>query len=189
MISLTAPLSEKTVRGLSLGEIVHISGPVVTGRDDVHIRALEYLDEGKPVPNCLEGAVIYHCGPIMRRMDSGRFSVVAAGPTTSARMNSLEPRFIREFNIRAIIGKGGMSQEVADAMKEVGCVYLAATGGAAVSLAEGLSETVGSEWDDLGMPEAMWKFNASRLGPLVVAMDSYGNSLYEKVRNGLRRDY
>ena len=167
------------MRDLSLGDVVYINGPVVTGRDDVHIRALEYLDEGKPVPNCLEGAVVYHCGPIMRKMDSGRYSVVAAGPTTSARMNSLEPRFIREFGIRAIIGKGGMSQEVAEAMKEVGCVYLAATGGAAVSLAEGLSTVTGSEWEDLGMPETMWKFETNRLGPLVVAMDSKGNSLYE----------
>ena len=177
------------MRDLSLGDVVYINGPVVTGRDDVHIRALEYLDEGKPVPNCLEGAVVYHCGPITRRIDSGPYSVVAAGPTTSARMNSLEPRFIREFGIRAIIGKGGMSQEVAEAMKEVGCVYLAATGGAAVSLAEGLSTVTGSEWEDLGMPETMWKFETNRLGPLVVAMDSKGNSLYEQVRNGLKREY
>lgn len=187
MIYLESPLSEKDVRALKLGDIVALNGPLVTGRDDVHIRALKYLDEGKPVPDCLKGAVIYHCGPIMKKLDSGRWAVVAAGPTTSARMNELEPRFICEFGIRAVIGKGGMSQETVDAMREVGCVYLAATGGAAVSLAEGLSIATGSEWDDLGMPETMWKFDARKLGPLVVAIDASGNSLYENVRKSLNR--
>lgn len=185
MRAVRCPFSEADVRAMKLGEVVALSGPVVSGRDEVHIRALKYIDEGKPVPNCLEGAVLFHCGPIMRRLDGGSWSPIAAGPTTSARMNSLEPRFIREFGIRAIIGKGGMSQEVVDAMREVGCVYLAATGGAAVSLAEQLSNASGVEWEDLGMAEAMWKFEASNLGPLVVAIDAGGNSLYEEVRKKL----
>ena len=186
MRAVRCPFSEADVRAMKLGEVVALSGPVVSGRDEVHIRALKYLDEGKPVPNCLKGAVLFHCGPIMRRLDGGSWSPIAAGPTTSARMNSLEPRFIREFGIRAIIGKCGMSQEVVDAMREVGCVYLAATGGAAVSLAEQLSNASGVEWEDLGMAEAMWKFEASNLGPLVVAIDAGGNSLYEEVRKKLR---
>lgn len=187
--TLVSPLSEEAVRSLALGDVVYIDGPVVTGRDDVHIRALEYLDGGKEVPECLKGAVLYHCGPIMRKKEDGGYAVVAAGPTTSARMNSLEPRFIREFGIRAVIGKGGMSRETAEAMKETGCVYLAATGGAAVSLAEGLSTVVGYEWEDLGMPETMWRFETNRLGPLVVAMDAEGNSLYDKVAANLKREY
>lgn len=182
MRSLYSPLDVKTVRSLKLGEVVNITGPVVTGRDEVHIRALKYLDEGRPVPECLKGAVLYHCGPIMKQDGQGRWTVVAAGPTTSARMNSLEPRFIREFGIRAIIGKGGMSKETAEAMKEVGCVYLAATGGVAVTYAEGLSRVTGHEWDDLGMPETLWRFDAKSLGPLTVAIDSEGNSLYEEVK-------
>ena len=188
MKSIAAPFSEADVRSLKLGEIVSVSGPVITGRDEVHIRALEYVDEGKPVPSCINNAVIYHCGPIMRQLDSGRWGTVAAGPTTSARMNSLEPRFIREFGIRAIIGKGGMDEDVVQAMKEVGCVYLAATGGVAVSYAEGLGISEGVEWEDLGMPEALWKFNANRLGPLVVAIDADGNSLYSMVNEQVRKN-
>lgn len=145
------------------------------------------MDEGREVPPFLKGAVLYHCGPIMRKTQSGVWAPVAAGPTTSARMNSLEPRFIREFGIRAIVGKGGMDRATAEAMKEVGCVYLAATGGTAVSLAEGLSDAVGVEWEDLGMPEAMWRFDAKKLGPLVVAIDSKGESLYDRVRSSLKR--
>ena len=88
MKHLSAPLDEDTVRGLELGETVSISGPVVTGRDEVHIRALEYAERGEQVPSAIRGAVLYHCGPIMRR-EGGVWKVIAAGPTTSARMNSL----------------------------------------------------------------------------------------------------
>ena len=152
----------------------------------MHIRALEKARNGEPVPEDLYGAVVFHCGPIMAKTENG-WSVVAAGPTTSARMNKLEAEFIERFKIRAIVGKGGMSDDVAEAMKKTGCVYLAATGGAAISLAEGLSRCTGCEWEDLGMPEAMWRFSTQRFGPLIVAMDAQGNSLYKQVSENLRR--
>jgi len=153
----------------------------------MHIRALQYLKEGKEVPADIKGAVLFHCGPIMLQADDGHWRVIAAGPTTSARMNKLEPEFIRKFGIRAIIGKGGMSKDTLDAMKDVGCVYLAATGGAAISLAESLSRCTGQDWLDLGMAEALWRFNTDRFGPLIVAMDANGNSLYDKVNSELVR--
>ncbi|AMK13126.1 fumarate hydratase beta subunit [methanogenic archaeon mixed culture ISO4-G1] len=139
------------------------------------------------MPKDLYGSALFHCGPIMVQREDGSWGVIAAGPTTSARMNKLEPEFIRKFKVRAIIGKGGMSKETAQAMKEVGCVYLAATGGAAISLAEGLSRCTGGEWLDLGMPEAMWRFETDKFGPLIVAIDAEGNSLYEKVSSNLVR--
>jgi len=153
----------------------------------MHIRAIGLAREGKETPEDLDGAVLFHCGPIMKNRD-GVWSVVAAGPTTSARMNKLEAEMIERFSIRAIVGKGGMSKEVGEAMKRCGCVYLAATGGAAISLAEGLARCAGCEWEDLGMAEAMWRFQAHRLGPLIVAMDADGNSLYEQVNSSLVRD-
>lgn len=186
MRSIQSPMDEATVRSLKVGEVINITGKVITARDEAHIRAMEYLDEGKDVPDCLFGCTLYHCGPIIVENEGG-YELIAAGPTTSARMNSLEPRFIKEFGVRAIIGKGGMSSEVAEAMKECGCVYLAATGGAAVTLAEGLSRAEGVEWKDLGMAEAVWRFDSNHLGPLVVAMDCHGNSLYEDVRKSLKR--
>ncbi len=186
MRSIQSPMDEATARSLKVGEVINITGKVITARDEAHIRAMEYLDEGKDVPDCLFGCTLYHCGPIIVENEGG-YELIAAGPTTSARMNSLEPRFIKEFGVRAIIGKGGMSSEVAEAMKECGCVYLAATGGAAVTLAEGLSRVEGVEWKDLGMAEAVWRFDSNHLGPLVVAMDCHGNSLYEDVRKSLKR--
>jgi len=187
MRSLKAPLTRDVVDSLALGEVVCISGPVITGRDEMHIRALEYARGGQEVPKEIVGSVLYHCGPIMIKKGD-KWVVIAAGPTTSTRMNKLEPEMIKVFSIKAIVGKGGMSKEVSNAMKETGCVYLAATGGAAVSLAETLVDVSGVEWEDLGMAEAMWKFTANMLGPLVVAMDSHGNSLYENVRNSLVRE-
>lgn len=183
MMILNTPLDEKTVRSLKVGDIVYVTGTVVTGRDEMHIRALR---EKKDVPKILNGSILYHCGPIMKESDDG-WDVIAAGPTTSARMNSLEPEMIERFNIRAIIGKGGMDDKVLQTMKEKGCVYLSATGGAAVTLAEGLYKVKEVFWEDLGMPEAMWVFETSKLGPLVVTMDANGNSLYKDVRESLVR--
>lgn len=186
MTVLQSPLNDAAVRSLKLGDVVFLSGPVVTGRDEAHIRSLELSREGKETPAELDGCVLYHCGPIMKQVD-GEWTVVAAGPTTSARMNRLEPEMIRTFGIRAIIGKGGMDDETAKAMKECGCVYLAATGGAAVSLAEGLGKCTKVQWLDLGMAEALWSFDTVRLGPLIVAMDAEGNSLYKQVADSLIR--
>ena len=177
---LKTPLSEDDARGLKVGETVYLDGVVYTGRDEVHIHALEYLEKGKKVPVDFKGSALFHCGPIMRKVGE-KWEVVAAGPTTSSRMNSLEPQFIEKFRPGAIIGKGGMSQPTIDAMKEFGCVYLAITGGAAVLAAKGIKEVKGVEWYELGMPEAIWIMDADNFGPLTVAIDSHGNSLFMDV--------
>jgi fumarate hydratase subunit beta len=170
-------MDERTVRGLKIGQTVYLSGKMITGRDEVHIRA---LSPNVKVPKGLAGATLFHCGPIVMR-EGEEWKIIAAGPTTSARMDKMGAEMIRRYKIRAVIGKGGMCDDVLRAMKEVGCVYLAAIGGAAVSLAEGISKAEGAEWEDLGMAEAMWRLRAERFGPLVVAMDADGNSLYKDV--------
>jgi fumarate hydratase subunit beta len=184
---LKTPLAEKDVRDLKLGETVYLDGVVLTGRDEVHIHALEYLEKGKKVPVDFKGAALFHCGPIMRKVGE-KWEVVAAGPTTSSRMNSLEPQFIEKFRPGAIIGKGGMSQPTVDAMKKHGCVYLAITGGAAVLAAKGIKSVSGVEWYELGMPEAIWIMNAENFGPLTVAIDANGNSLYAAVNAKIKEN-
>jgi fumarate hydratase subunit beta len=184
---LKTPLAEKDVRDLKLGETIYLDGVVLTGRDEVHIHALEYLEEGKKVPVDFKGAALFHCGPIMRKVGE-KWEVVAAGPTTSSRMNSLEPQFIEKFRPGAIIGKGGMSQPTIDAMKKYGCVYLAITGGAAVLAAKGIKSVSGVEWYELGMPEAIWIMNAENFGPLTVAIDANGNSLYAAVNTKIKEN-
>jgi fumarate hydratase subunit beta len=173
-------LSEEAVRRLNAGDEVFLSGPVFTARDEAHMRALEMHERKEPLPFELNGTAVYHCGPIMVK-DMDGWKLVAAGPTTSSRMNSLEPAFIRTFGVRAIIGKGGMSRPTVEAMMECGCVYLAFTGGAAVIAAQGISRVKGVDWLDLGMPEAVWHLEAEGFGPLIVAIDAHGHSLYDDV--------
>ena len=180
MNRLGTPLSEEVVRSLTAGEEVSLSGPIFTARDEAHLRALEMHRRGEPVPFDLRGMAVYHCGPIMFKCGEG-WKMVAAGPTTSSRMNSLEPEFIKEFGVRAIIGKGGMSKATVEAMREYGCVYLAFTGGAAVIASQGIAEVSGVDWLDLGMPEAVWHLQARDFGPLIVGIDAQGRSLYDDV--------
>ena len=179
-MNLNAPLSEGDVRSLKIGDKVTLDGIMYSGRDEVHARALEYAKEGRKLPFDLKGGVLYHCGPIVKK-DGSRWRVIAAGPTTSRRMDSMEPEFIEHFGVRAIIGKGGMSQPTVEAMAKHGCIYLAFTGGAAVLAAEGITDVRGVEWLDLGMPEAMWALEVRGFGPLIVAIDAHGDSLYKRV--------
>ena len=179
-VNLTLPLDEDKVRALELGDVVTLNGMFYTARDEAHMHALDYLKEGKELPVEFEGAAVFHCGPIMKKTN-GDWELLAAGPTTSSRMNPLEPEFIEKFKVRAIIGKGGMSQPTVEAMQKFGCVYLAITGGAAIKAAMGVKKVHGVHWFDLGMPEALWVLEGENFGPLTVAIDAHGNSIYDQV--------
>jgi fumarate hydratase subunit beta len=180
-INLSLPLTESTVRELKLGDVVKLTGTFYTARDEAHKHALDAVAAEKSLPVDFKDSAVFHCGPIMKKIDDNNWELVAAGPTTSSRMNALEPEFIKKFQIRAIIGKGGMSRPTVEAMQEFGCVYLALTGGAAILAARGISEVKGVHWFELGMPEALWILEGNDFGPLIVAIDAHGNSIYEKV--------
>ena len=174
------PIKEEDIRKLKVGDIVYLDGIIYTGRDEVHIHALEKAEHGENPPVDFKGMALYHCGPIMKQVGKD-WVIVAAGPTTSSRMNSLEPKFIEKFRPAAIIGKGGMSQPTIDAMAKYGAVYLAITGGAAVLAAKGIKKTHGVHWFEFGMPEAIWILEAENFGPMIVGIDSHGKSLYADV--------
>lgn len=177
---LKIPLTEKQVKELKIGDIVYLDGIIYTARDEAHLHALEYYEKGKKLPVEFRGNAVFHCGPIMKK-EKGKWKLVASGPTTSSRMNSLEPKFIEIFRPSCIIGKGGMNEETKKAMEKFSCVYLAITGGTAVLSAKGIKEVIGVHWEELGMPEALWILNAENLGPLIVGIDAHGNSIYEGV--------
>jgi fumarate hydratase subunit beta len=179
---LNTPVSEETVRKLRVNDIVYISGPIVTARDAAHRRALSFHKEGKQLPINLEGLAVFHCGPLVKQED-GKWRVVAAGPTTSSRMDLFENDFIKNFKVRIVVGKGGMGKKTADAMKKYGAVYGAFTGGAGVLAAKAIKQVNGVEWSDLGMPEAMWLLDVEDFGPLTVAIDAHGNNLFETIQN------
>lgn len=162
---LTTPLGDE-VLSLNAGDRILLSGTVYTARDEAHLRILE---EGFPFnPN---GAVLYHCGPVISDNE-----VVAAGPTTSARMNKLT-KPVLDAGVRGLIGKGGMSDEVVEALRGRG-VYFAFTGGCA-ALAASCMKLKGVHYADLGMAEAVWEIELSDM-PLVVGIDSKGNNLFKR---------
>jgi fumarate hydratase subunit beta len=178
--TLKTPISEAEVRKLKVNDVLYLTGIVVTARDQAHKRALEYAEEGKALPVDLEGLALFHCGPLMRKQGE-QWVVVAAGPTTSTRMDVFEAEFIEKFKVRVVIGKGGMGEKTVAAMAKYGAVYCAFTGGAAVLAAKSIKRVRSVEWLDLGAPEAMWVFEVSEFGPLLVAVDSHGNNLFKDV--------
>jgi len=178
---LKTPLSEEDVRKLKVNDTIYITGTIFTARDEAHHRALEFHKEGKELPIDLQGLAVFHCGPIVKKKDD-EWIIVAAGPTTSTRMDLFEDEFIKNFRVRVVIGKGGMGKKTTDAMKKYGAVYGALTGGAAVLAAKAIKRVRSVEWYDLGMPEAMWVLEVEDFGPLTVAIDAHGNNLFEDVR-------
>jgi fumarate hydratase class I len=177
---IKTPIDEDTVRGLTVGDFVLLSGLIVTGRDRVH----KYLYKKKPeeikLPVDLEGLVLYHCGPIVRKL-SGGFEIVSAGPTTSIRMEMYEPWVIRNYGIRGIIGKGGMGTDTLEAMGESGCVYMHAVSGAAAYLAKKINRVV-TVWneEEFGTTEALWVLEIEDF-PVIITMDTQGNSLHQEI--------
>ncbi len=174
VMDLCTPLSHEVLM-LRAGDRVTLSGVVYTARDEAHLRMIE---EG--IPFDPHGAAIYHCGPVIQ---DGR--VIAAGPTTSARMNTLSG-FLIEKGVRALVGKGGMGRQVVDQLKGRG-VYLALTGGCA-ALAASRMTLKGVFFEDLGMAEAVWAIELNRL-PLVVGIDAAGNDLFDGVNRNAQAQF
>lgn len=181
---LTTPFTEEDIRALRAGDVIYISGDIVTGRDDVHIRAVK---EKVKLPADIRGKALMHAGPIVSGSAEDGFSIVAIGPTTSMRMEKLEREFIAGTGVRLIIGKGGMGRRTAEACREYGAVHCVLPAGNAVFAAQCVEEIEGVEWLDFGMAEALWKMRVSGLGPLVVSIDSKGTNLFAEKKKEYAR--
>ncbi len=172
----TTPLTEANMRELRVGDVVVLSGRMVTGRDEIH----HYLmDHDSPVN--LEGAALYHCGPVVLKDEDGTWHIKAAGPTTSIREEPYQADIIKKFGIRAVIGKGGMGAKTLKGLQESGAVYLNAIGGAAQFYAEKFPKVHAVHLlEEFGIPEAMWELETQGF-LAVVTMDSHGGSLHKTV--------
>ena len=175
--TLTTPFTEEDIRALRTGDVIYISGDTVTGRDDVHIRA---VSEGMDLPAEIRGKALMHAGPIVTGSAEDGYSLVAIGPTTSMRMEKLEYDFIKKTGVRLIIGKGGMGKHTAEACREFGAVHCVLPAGNAVFTALCTEEITDAGWLDLGMAEAFWSIRVRELGPLIVSIDSSGKNLFEE---------
>ncbi len=192
MRTLNIPLSDDAIRGLKVGDPVLLNGIMVTGRDAAHkwmvdtfIKKtrqpigddLEVYEALKPL---LNGSVIYHCGPVVAGLDTKEYKFVAAGPTTSIREEPYQGMVMKHFNVKGVIGKGGMGPKTLAACQEVPGVYLHAIGGAASLIAQSVTRVIGVYKLEFGVPEAMWVTEINDF-PVVVTMDSHGGSLHATV--------
>ncbi len=174
------PVSDEDIRKVHIGDVIYLTGDIVTGRDDVHHRV---VIGGKEPPVDLKGKAVFHAGPIMKKISADgepdKYKVISVGPTTSMRMEKVQAEFLEKTGVKIIIGKGGMGPKTTKGCVDNCAIHTIFPGGCAVVAAEEVIDCEGVEWLDLGMPEAMWKLKCERFGPLIVSIDSYGNNLIE----------
>jgi fumarate hydratase subunit beta len=198
MKEISIPVSDEAVRSLRVGDPVSLNGKIITGRDTVHKWMIETfvkkirkpvgddLDVYNKIQPILDGGIIYHCGPVVSGLKSGDYKFVAAGPTTSIREEPYESDIMHHFNIKGVIGKGGMGPKTLQACSDVPGIYLHAIGGAASLIAQSVEKVLDVYKLDFGVPEAMWVI-AVKGFPAVVTMDSHGNSLHAEIEEESRR--
>ena len=175
---LRTPLSEADIRSLQLEETVTIDGTIFGIRDATQIRI---FDEGVAPPVDLTGSVCLHTAPGVLKLPDGTYEKLSIGTTTSTRMDRFTPGLIETYGVRAIVGKGGLLEGSVQAMQRFGAAYLAIVGGAAALETMQIEQIEQVWWEDL-MPECLWKFRVKDFGPLIVAIDSHGNSQYRKIQ-------
>jgi L(+)-tartrate dehydratase beta subunit len=171
------PLTEQDVRQLRVGDSVLLDGIIFGVRDGNLIRVFDK----KVAPPCdWRGAALLHTAPNVKKVD-GKYLPVCVGTTTSMRMDRFTEGLLRDYGVRAILGKGGMSQQTAELMKQYGAVYLSVTGGAAAMETLQIEEIENAYWEDL-MPECIWQIRFKGLGPLTVGIDAHGGNLQMDVQ-------
>jgi fumarate hydratase class I len=178
-IKLKTPISEEEIRKLHIGDTVLLSGVIVTARDQAH----KLMIEERPdfIRKYLKESVIYHCGPVVRQNPDGTWKFVAAGPTTSAREEPYQADVIKEYQVRGVIGKGGMGPKTLEGLQKYGAVYFHAVGGAGTLIANAVKRVIDVfKLEEFGTPEAFWVIEVEDF-PLVVTMDSHGNSMHKEI--------
>lgn len=176
MIEIKSPFKNEDIEKLACGDIIKISGVIYTGRDAAHKRMINAIDKKEELPFDVNGAGIYYVGPTPSRENQ---VIGSAGPTTSYRMDDLTVPLL-ERGLKVMIGKGKRSEEVINSMIKNKAVYLAAIGGAGAYISNSIKECEIIAYEDLG-PEAVRRLEVEGL-QLIVAIDCYGNNIYEKGR-------
>ena len=184
--SIDISTSGKTLSKLNIGDIVFLTGSLHTFRDSAHVRALDMIKKGISLPFNLKNGAIWHCGPIVKKINN-HWQVISAGSTTSMRMEQFESYAMNVLGFKIIVGKGGMGNNTSRSLKRMKGVYLSTIGGCAAILADSIVKVKGVHWEDLGLPEAVWSLEISDFGPLIVGIDSKGNNLFEERTKRIRQ--
>ncbi|HZO03215.1 MAG TPA: FumA C-terminus/TtdB family hydratase beta subunit [Burkholderiales bacterium] len=178
----TTPLSEADARKLRVNDSVTLKGTLYGIRDATQIHM---FDRGRRTRFDLRGHAVIHTAPNVRKTASG-YEPICVGTTTSDRMERFTRPLMREYGVRMIIGKGGLRADSSKAFQELGGVYLAIIGGTAALETTWIEAIEDVDLDDLN-PESLWKFRVNGFGPLIVAMDSHGDSLYTRVKTAAQQ--
>lgn len=174
---LTTPIKDEDLQDIKIGDIIYLTGTLVTCRDVAHRRLIE---EKIPLPVDLRGKAIFHAGPIVRDLGNEQYEIVSVGPTTSMRMEKFEKEFIEETGVKLIVGKGGMGKNTEEGCKTYKALHLVFPAGNAVLAATKVEEIKEVHWKDLGMPESLWVCEVNEFGPLIVSIDAEGNNIFEE---------
>lgn len=199
MREITIPISDEVIRSLRAGDPVELTGIMVTGRDAVHKWMSETfikktrqpqgddLQAYEAIKKHLDHGVLYHCGPVVSGLDTKAYKFVAAGPTTSTREEPYQADVMKHFDIKGVIGKGGMGAKTLKGCEETPGVYFHAIGGAASFLAQTVQKVLGVyKLEEFGVPEAMWVIEVKNF-PVVVTMDSHGVSKHSTLDESSRK--
>jgi L(+)-tartrate dehydratase beta subunit len=173
------PLSEADMRQLRVGDSVLLDGVIFGVRDANLIRV---FDQRIAPPVDWNGAALLHTAPNVRKAASGKYEAMCVGTTTSMRMDRFTEGLLRDYGVKAILGKGGLSARSAELMQQYGACYLSVTGGAAAMETLQIEEIEKVFWEDL-MPECLWQFRFKGLGPLTVGIDAHGGNLQLAVQD------
>lgn len=184
---IKTPISYDDIKDLKVGDIIYLTGDLITCRDVAHRRLIE---EGLELPVDVKDRAIFHAGPIVKTKDDGSHEMISVGPTTSMRMEKFEKEFIEKTGVRIIVGKGGMGKNTEEGCRENGAIHVVIPAGNAVWAATRVKEIVDAQWSELGMPETLWHCKVEEFGPLIVSIDTKGNNIFEenKVIYNKRKD-
>lgn len=172
---LTTPIKDEDLKDIKVGDVIYLSGTLVTCRDVCHRRLVELK---RDIPYDLRGKAIFHAGPIVRKNGDG-WEMISVGPTTSMRMEAFEKEFIEKTGVKIIVGKGGMGPNTEAGCKEHKALHVIFPAGCGVVAATQVEEIEEVHWTELGMPESLWVCRVKEFGPLVVSIDTHGNNLIE----------
>jgi len=184
---LTTPVGETQVRALRVNDTVTLGGALYGIRDATQIHM---FDRGRPTRFDLRGHAVIHTAPNVKKVPTSAehpagYAPVCVGTTTSDRMERFTRPLMQQCGVRLIIGKGGLREASLAAFRELGGAYLAIIGGTAALETTWIEAIEDVDLDDLN-PESLWKFRVNGFGPLLVAMDSEGGSLYAQVEHAAR---
>ena len=176
------PVSDAQARALRVNDTVTLNGTLFGIRDATQIHM---FDRGRKTRFDLKGHAVIHTAPNVRKTAAG-YEPICVGTTTSDRMERFTRPLMQQYGVRMIIGKGGLRADSGRAFQELGGVYLAIIGGTAALETTWIEAIEDVDLDDLN-PESLWKFRVNGFGPLLVAMDSHGASLYSRIRTAAQQ--